>query len=146
EFRLSLPEIPLLMPEFQNPLFLLLFCKAIKERSRKNKGKREKQVFRGHEGATYIFESFVDGVSKKIAKQFNIPNDPGKNIWDTIIEKIAEGMVKKNDDRIAEDEVVDLVKRQYPSLDHSALITELERNLLIVKVPRYSKQKKDYDG
>ena len=55
-------------------------------------------------------------------------------------------MVKKNDDRIAEDEVVDLVKRQYPSLYHSALITELERNLFIVKDPRYSKQKNHYDG
>jgi len=146
EFRLPLPEIPLLMPEFQNPLFLLLFCKAIKERSRKSKSKKQKQAFRGHEGATYIFESFVDGVSKKIAKQFNIPNSPGKNIWDTIIEKIAEGMVEKNDDRIAEDEVVDLVKHKHPSIDHSALIKELERNLLIVKVPRYSKEKNDYDG
>jgi chromosomal replication initiation ATPase DnaA len=146
EFQLPLPEIPLLMPEFQNPLFLLLFCKAIKERSRKSKDKEQKQVFRGHEGATYIFESFVDGVSKKIAQKFNIPNSSGKNIWDTIIEKIAEGMVKKNDDRISEDEVIALVKAKHPSIDHGSLIKELERNLLIVKVPRYSKEKNDYDG
>jgi chromosomal replication initiation ATPase DnaA len=111
EFQLPLPEIPLLMPEFQNPLFLLLFCKACQSRTGNNKGKKQRQVFRGHEGATYIFESFVDGVSKKIAKQFNIPNSPGKNIWDTIIEKIAERMVDKNDDRISEDELIDLVKK-----------------------------------
>jgi hypothetical protein len=146
EFHLPLPEIPLLMPEFQNPLFLLLFCKACQSHTGNNKGKKQRQVFRGHEGATYIFESFVDGVSKKIAKQFNIPNSLGKNIWDTIIEKIAERMVDKNDDRISEDELIALVKKAYPLIDHGNLIKELERNLLIVKVPRYSKGKNDYDG
>jgi chromosomal replication initiation ATPase DnaA len=146
EFHLPLPEIPLLMPEFQNPLFLLLFCKAFQDRAKKNSNKKQKQIFRGHEGATYIFESFVDSVSKKIAKQFNIPNGAGKNIWDTIIEKIAAGMVDKNDDRISENDVVTLVKNAYPSIDHGKLIKELERNLLIVKVPRYSKEKNDYDG
>jgi len=146
EFQLPLPEIPLLMPEFQNPLFLLLFCKACQVRTVKNKSKKQKQVFKGHEGATYIFESFVDGVSKKIAKQFNIPNNPGKNIWDTIIEKIAERMVDMNDNRIAEDEVIALVKNKHPSIDHNKLIREMERSLLIVKVPRYSREKNDYDG
>ncbi|QSR86961.1 ATP-binding protein [Candidatus Methylacidiphilum infernorum] len=146
EFQIPLPEIPLLMPEFQNPLFLHLFCKAIKERLGKSKSKEQKQVFRGHEGATYIFESFVDAVSKKIANKFKIPNSPGKNIWDTIIEKIAEAMVEKNIDRIAEDEVVAIVKREHSSIDHNDLIKEMERNLLIFKVPRYSKEKNDYDG
>jgi len=146
EFHLPSHEIPLLMPEFQNPLFLLLFCKACQSRTGKNKGKKQRQVFRGHEGATYIFESFVDGVSKKIAKQLNIPNSPGKNIWDTIIEKIAERMVDKNDDRISEDELIALVEKAHPLIDHGNLIKELERNLLIVKVPRYSKEKNDYDG
>jgi hypothetical protein len=146
EFHLPLPEIPLLMPEFQNPLFLLLFCKAFESRVKKNKGKSQKQVFRGHEGATYIFESFVDSVSKKIAKQFNIPNGSGKNIWDMIIEKIAAEMVDKNNDRVSENQVVALVNNAYPSVNCGNLIKELERNLLIVKVPRYSKEKNDYDG
>ncbi|MEA1925782.1 MAG: ATP-binding protein, partial [Patescibacteria group bacterium] len=146
EFDLPLPEIPLLMPEFQNPLFLLLFCKAFQDRAKKNSGKKQKQIFRGHEGATYIFESFVDSVSKRIGKQFNIPNGAGKNIWDTVIEKIAAEIVNKSDDRISEDDVIALVKKAHPSIDHSAFIKELEKNLLIVKAPRYSKEKNDYDG
>lgn len=146
KFHLPLPEIPLLMPEFQYPLFLLLFCKAYQSRTRKNEGKKQKQVFRGNEGATYIFESFVDVVSKKITKQFNIPNSPDKNIWDIIIEKIAERMANKNDDRISEDELIALIEKAYPLIDHGNLIKELERNLLIVKVPRYSKEKNDYNG
>lgn len=146
EFRLPLPEIPLLMPEFQNPLFLLLFCKAFQDRAKKNSGKRQKQVFRGHEGATYIFESFVDSVSKRIAKQFNLNNGAGKGIWDTVIKKVAEVMVEKNDDRISKNQVATIVKNAYPLVNYDNLIKELERNLLLVKVPRYSAKKGDYDG
>lgn len=136
EFSLPLPEIPLLMPEFQNPLFLLLFCKAFHNRSNKKGGK--KQIFRGHEGATYIFENFVDSVSKKIAKQFNIDNGAGKNIWDKVIEPVAAEMVNLNNDRISEDKLLNVVTIAYPAIDHSKLLKELENNLLLIKVPHYS--------
>ena len=145
EFNLPLPEIPLLMPEFQHPLFLLLFCKAFDRRVKKNKGKAKKQVFRGHEGATYVFESFVDNISKKIYKQFKITNS-SKNIWDMVIEKIAAEMVSTNNDRISENQMIQLVKNAYPSIDHNKFAKELERNFLIVKVPRYSIEKNDYIG
>lgn len=143
EFNLPLPEIPLLMPEFQHPLFLLLFCKAFEDR---NISKQQKQIFRGHEGATYIFETFVKSASKRIAKQFNLPTRPGKNIWDTIIEKIAEEMVNQGSDRISEDIVASIVRNAYPSIDYQHFIKELDRNLLLVKVPRYSVEKGNYDG
>jgi hypothetical protein len=143
EFKLPLPEIPLLTPEFQNPLFLLLFCKAFQSRAKK-KGKKE--IFRGHEGATYIFESFVDSVSKRISKQFGIDNGPGKNIWDTVIEKVAEDMVSHNEDRIPEDRLMGIVTNEHPLIKHGDFLKELEKNLLLIKVPRYSVEAKDVDG
>ena len=146
EFRLPMPEIPLLMPEFQNPLFLLLFCKAFQDRARKNKAKKQRQIFRGHEGATYIFETFVDSVSKRLSKQFGISNSPTKNVWDTIIEKIAEKMVNQSDDRITEEKVATIVKTAYPSIDCDHFIKDLDRNLLLIKVPRYSIEKGEYEG
>lgn len=144
EFNLPLPEIPLLMPEFQYPLFLLLFCKAFQERSKRTHGKKE--IFRGHEGATYIFETFVDSVSKRLSKQFGIDSSAGKNVWDTVIEKIATEIVEQNDDRISEDQLIAIVQSAYPSISHGHFIKELERNLLLVKIPRYSQEKKGYDG
>jgi DNA replication protein DnaC len=146
EFNLPFPEIPLLMPEFQNPLFLLLFCKAFQKRANRQSRKKQKQVFRGHEGATYIFETFVDSVSKRITKRFNISNKAGQNVWDAVIEKIAAEMVSQNDDRIAEDQVANLISKAYPTIDHGEFLKELERNMLLVKVPRYSEEKNDYDG
>lgn len=127
EFRLPLPEIPLLMPEFQNPLFLLLFCKAFE---RKKNTKR--LIFQGHEGANYIFEHFVDSVSKRIAKQFNVNSGPG--IWDKIIKKVAAEMVQQNNDRVSEEKVIEIAKSAYPMLDHKKLLGEIEKNLLLIKV------------
>ncbi|MFA7327942.1 MAG: AVAST type 2 anti-phage system protein Avs2 [Candidatus Ratteibacteria bacterium] len=144
EFSLPLPEIPLLMPEFQNPLFLLLFCKAFQNRSKGKDGK--KQIFRGHEGATYIFENFVNGVSRRIAKQFGIDYGTGKNIWDKVIEKIAAKMVEQNNDRIPEEEIINIVKNAYPAIKYGSFLKELERNLLLIKVPRYSADYKQMAG
>jgi len=145
EFKLPLPEIPLLIPEFQYPLFLLLFCKAFQSRNNK-KGVKKKQIFRGHEGATFIFESFIDSISLKMSKQFKIRNSPRNNIWDSIIEKIAEEMVRSNDDRISEEQLINIVENAYPKVNKTKFVQELERNLLVIKVPRYSEKKQDYDG
>ena len=142
-FKLPLPEIPLLMPEFQNPLFLLLFCKAFQKRSKK----KDKQIFRGHEGATYIFEVYIDSISKPIEKEFKLKAVTSHGIWDTIIEKIAEEMVNLKDDRISEDKLEEIIKATYPSVESNKLIDSLEKNMLIVKVPHYEKDSKlnNYD-
>ena len=150
EFQIPMPEVPLLMPEFQNPLFLLLFCKAFRDRARKNKGKKERQIFRGHEGATYIFETFVKQMADHIASDFNLPkgrNQKGEYvIWDTVIEKIAEEMVKQKIDSISEDKVAAIINAAYPNIDCDRFIRELDRNLLLVKVPRYSIDRAEHEG
>jgi len=138
-YSLPLPEVPLLMPEFQNPLFLLLLCKALKKR-------RSNRAYKGHEGFTYIFEYFVDNVAKTIEDKYGIPHAPKKNIWDTVIEKIAEDMVNHNTDRIPEEKLKEIIKNQHPRIDIDEFIKDLDRNLLLVKVPRYAKDfsKKDF--
>jgi len=146
EFSLPLPEIPLLMPEFQNPLFLLLFCKAFQSRAKKNNGKKQKQVFRGHEGATYIFETYVDTISKKIEDDFGIDHGPNKNIWDTVIEKVAAEMVEKNADRIPESILADIVRTAHPRIYCTKLIGAIEKNFLLIKVPHYSPKEEKSDG
>ena len=135
EFSIPLPEIPLLLPEFQEPLFLLLFCKAFENRTSISPGR---QIFRGHEGATYIFESVVKSISKEITKELNIPNKPRRSIWNTIIKEIAARMVEQKKDRISEEQLIPLLKKSYPEIEPDNFIKTLERNMLLVKVPRYS--------
>ncbi len=138
-FSLPLPEIPLLMPEFQNPLFLLLFCKAFKKRNKK----KNKQIFRGHEGATYIFESFILNATDIIAKEFKIEkgrfNSPAYRIWSEIIKEIASEMVNQNDERIPEEKLNGNIKKTYPQVNIGKFAQALESNMLVMKVPRYIK-------
>ena len=142
-FSLPLPEIPLLVPEFQNPLFLLLFCKAF----RKRKNKKKKQIFRGHEGATYIFESFTLNATDNIAKEFKIQKgrfkSPAYRIWNEIIKEIANEMVNQNDERIQEEKLYEIIRKAYPQVDFGKFVQALESNMLIIKVPRYVKGKRD---
>jgi len=142
-FFLPLPEIPLLMPEFQNPLFLLLFCKAFKKR----KNKKKKQIFRGHEGATYIFESFILNATDIIAKEFKIQKNrfksPAHRIWNEVIKEIANEMVKQNDERIPEEKLNKIIQKTYLQVNVGKFTQALESNMLIVKVPRYIKGERD---
>lgn len=144
EFSLPLPEIPLLMPEFQNPLFLLLFCKAFKNRSA-----TRKQIFRGHEGANYIFENFVKSMADIIAKQLKLR--PGRTngnyvIWDTVIERVADEMVSQGRDRITEEGFIKILSAAHPETDSVKLAGAIERNFLMVKVPRYSQTLNQTEG
>lgn len=147
EFSLPLPEIPLLMPEFQHPLFLLLFCKAFENPDRRSKGK---PIFKGHEGATYIFESFVKNAANKIADKFSIPRGKasknGYVIWDTVIEKMASEMVENKDDRISEKRLFEIVQNVYPKINHGDFIAELEKSFLLEKVRHYDSTSKEFVG
>jgi len=148
EFDLPLPEVPLLMPEFQNPLFLLLFCSAFstkkinlhKKSDRElKKLKRKETKFRGTEGATYVFELFVLNATATIAQKFKITKGkfktPAYRIWSEVIKIIASKMVDKNDDRISEEELISIINKAYPDINVGEFIQELESNILIVKVP-----------
>jgi hypothetical protein len=137
EFKLPLPEIPLLAPEFLNPLFLLLFCKAFQKRSGQ---KKSKSIYRGHEGATYIFEHFVKSIADRLVTKYKLPKGKTKDgyvIWDTVIEKMAENMVGKNNDRLTENEAIAIVSKAYPKVNSSNFLKDLETNMLVVKVPNY---------
>lgn len=138
-FSLPLPEIPLLMPEFENPLFLLLFCKAFKKR----KKKKNKQIFRGHEGATYIFESFIKNATDIIAREFKISKDrfsnPAYRIWSEIIKEISSEMVNQNDERIPIEKLNRIINKAYPQVNIGKFARALESNMLVMKVPRYGK-------
>lgn len=133
KYNLPLQEIPLMEREFQNPLFLLMFCERFE------KGKK---IFRGREGLTDIFEQFVKAVSRKLEKELSIDHGPRQNIWNTVIKKLAEAIAKRmiNDsiDRISESDLVRIITTSHPNISNPrALIQSLEKKLLIAKVPDY---------
>ncbi|MBB6053923.1 AVAST type 2 anti-phage system protein Avs2 [Armatimonas rosea] len=79
------PAIPLLNPEFQNPLFLKLFCKGLK-------GSGLTEIPRGFHGVTAVFDTLLATVNKKLANEDFLDYDEKLNIVQTALNHIAEAM------------------------------------------------------
>jgi hypothetical protein len=59
-YGIAEPSVPLLNPEFNNPLFLKLLCEGLK-----NAG--EKQIPSGWHGITYVFSFFTEALNSKLS-------------------------------------------------------------------------------
>lgn len=129
-YNVPLPEIPLLTPEFQSPLFLRLFCEAYN----KKPNKKLKQLLRGQEGATHIFEHYIESIAKGIEDEFGIEHGPNRNIWDLIIDNVAALMVSLSTDALPKGEVIQIIRTQFPQINAAELLKRLEKNNLLVRV------------
>lgn len=83
-YQIELPKIPLLHPEFQNPLFLKLFCEGL---SRSGLTK----VPEGLQGITTINEFFINSINQKLSSpnQLDYPTsiNPVQDAIDAFISK-----------------------------------------------------------
>ncbi len=81
-FGIELPSIPLLHPEFQNPLFLLLFCEGL------NKAGYTK-IPDGLQGITAIIDFFITSVNDILSKPTRL--DYPKSI--NVVKKAVESLI-----------------------------------------------------
>ena len=65
-FGIKQPSIPLLHPEFSNPLFLKLFCEGLHK-----KGLQE--IPDGYEGISTIINFYLESINSKISEKHNLP-------------------------------------------------------------------------
>jgi len=134
EFKISLPEIPLLMPEFQNPLFLKIFCQTYEG---------EESLPRGALWGTKLFERYVKKMGGQIYREIGLPRsrrgEAGHLFWDLIVKRIAESMGEKSVDRLAQRRLLEIVENVVPG--HSRPILEgMKHHWLVTKVPRYNRK------
>lgn len=62
-YNILQPSIPLLHPEFSNPLFLKLFCEGLNK-------KGLTRIPDGYEGITNIIKFFIEGIEEKLLKKY----------------------------------------------------------------------------
>lgn len=62
-YNILQPSIPLLHPEFSNPLFLKLFCEGLNK-------KGLTRIPDGYEGITNIIKFFIEGIEEKLSKKY----------------------------------------------------------------------------
>ncbi len=79
-YGLQLPNIPLLNPEFSNPLYLKLFCESLRNQGRTC-------IPKGQEGLNQIIKSYLEGVEKRICEQ--IEQDVGSHLVQRAIDVIS---------------------------------------------------------
>ncbi len=81
-YGINAPSVPLLNPEFQNPLFLKLFCKGLV-----NQGLTE--VPTGLQGITAIFDFFISSVNRRLSDAALLDFDERSNL----IQKVVDGII-----------------------------------------------------
>lgn len=94
------PSIPLLHPEFSNPLFLRLFCEGLNK-----KGLHE--IPDGYEGISKIMDFFLDAANEAVSEKHNIPVK--LNLVQKIVKKIAEEIMETNSSFLPYDHAFDFI-------------------------------------
>lgn len=79
-YGIKQPSIPLLHPEFSNPLFLKLFCEGLSK-----KGLHE--IPDGYEGISTILNFYLEAINSKISEKYKLPEK--LNITQKVIKVIA---------------------------------------------------------
>lgn len=88
-FGIKRPSVPLLNPEFENPLFLKLFCLGLK-----NCGWTE--VPPGFYGITSVFEFLIDSVNIKLSKEEYLNFDEKLTVVQRALQRLAEAMAENS--------------------------------------------------
>jgi hypothetical protein len=87
-FGIEQPSVPLLIPEYQNPLFLKLFCQGLKNRGLT-------KVPSGFRGITAVLNFFIESVNDKLSKPEYLDFDPKSQIVHKAVERLVEMMADK---------------------------------------------------
>jgi nucleoside phosphorylase len=84
-YGIERPNIPLLVPEFSNPLFLKIFCQGLKKR-------QFTRIPKGLKGITAVFNFFVDAVHEMLCHRLDY--DPAINLVQQAVNLLAQAMAE----------------------------------------------------
>ena len=84
QYNIIPPGSPLLHPEFQNPLFLKLFCEGLSKRGLN-------QIPEGYQGISTIIDNYLNGVEEKLSQ----PSELDYDINLELLRKTVKGVLVK---------------------------------------------------
>jgi len=129
-YKMKMPEIPIIDPEFRNPLFLMIFCEAYAGKTNK--------TFKG-KGATHVFEHYVETQSKKALDELGLKLVKDY-LWNNVIKTIGKWMGDNQESRILQPQLLKIIKNDAQLAPHATkLISLMEHHGLLLKYPRYTK-------
>lgn len=113
-YGIEFPSLPILSPEFHNPLFLHLVLRALRDAG-------ETAWLRGLHGFKHAYELFVSNCNKRVARRLSC--DPDAEWVRRAIQALAGRMADHGRDWVAVEEAKQIIDSVYPeratSLDYS---------------------------
>jgi len=107
-YGLEEPSVPLLSPEFQNPLFLKLFCESLEERD-------EPRVPSGSQNLSNIFNNYLGSIHREISRPSELGYNPDRNLVKEGVEALAREMAEQETDWLSKDETIAILEGLYES-------------------------------
>jgi len=86
EYKLVMPDFPLLIPEFQNPQFLILMCRGLS-------GSRHTTFPRGSTGITWLYRTFLASVDARLSQLGRCDYQAGQTLAWEAASRIASQML-----------------------------------------------------
>lgn len=88
-YGLQTPTVPLLTPEFSNPLFLKIFCKGLQARGLT-------RLPTGIQGATRVFDQFLSTVNQELSLPERVDYDERQPLVRRTVEVLAREMAQRD--------------------------------------------------
>jgi hypothetical protein len=123
------PSTPILLPEFENPLFLKLFCDSMQK-------KQLTRVPSGLQGITAIFEFFIDSVNLKLARPDALDFDERSRLVFQAVHALADEMATRRTEYLPLEDAKLLVNRLLPRDGYeNSLFRHIESEGIVTVVP-----------
>lgn len=107
-YGIKAPSVPLLNPEFQNPLFLKLFCKGLQ-----NAGYTEMPA--GLHGVTAVFDFFIESVNRKLSEPTSLDFDRAASLVQRAVENLVDAMTRNGETWLPREEAQGIVNALLPN-------------------------------
>ena len=121
-YGLESPSIPILQPEFSNPLFLKAICEGLQ-------GRGERRLPKGFHGITAVFDLYLKAIHERLWKPESLDYDPKSNLVHQALERLAERLAEYETRRLPRSEAQTIVNNLLPGRDYgrslyAALVAE----------------------
>ena len=107
-FGLDQPRVPLLTPEFSNPLFLKLYCEGLK-------GLGLKAAPTGETHASDVFDRYLKAKAERIVSRLNL--DPATRPVETAIDAFCKALARENRDSLDRERSAEIINQFAPGRD-----------------------------
>ena len=120
-YELNLPNVPILTPEFCNPLFLKIICDTLEASGKKDFPK-------GFNGVSSLFNQYFKNLDKRFAKKR--PEYKYRNVVSAAVKLLAYPIFKAKYNLLKIKDADSLLQQQFPSC-HNLLADLIDNNLLL---------------